>query len=84
MVVMINMIILLKYVYMLEMVVFGDFGYNIIELFGFQFEYNLPFNLGFNDKDFGSLSVFWMLDFFVVLQYETYKSTTYKQLQENY
>ncbi|CAD8086378.1 unnamed protein product [Paramecium primaurelia] len=84
MVVIINMIILLKYVYMLEMVVFGDFGYNIIELFGFQFEYNLPFNLGFNDKDFGSLSVFWMLDCFVVLQYETYKSTTYKQLQENY
>lgn len=35
MVVIINMIILLKYVYMLEMVVFGDFGYNIIELFGF-------------------------------------------------
>lgn len=35
MVVMINVIIILKYVYMLEMVEFGAFGYNIIELFGF-------------------------------------------------
>jgi hypothetical protein len=71
-------VIMAKYLYGLHLYALSPMQEKIIQVLGLQYSYTTPLNLGMRDQDFASLTVLWVLYFFVVLQYETYKSSTYK------
>lgn len=74
-----DVVIMLKYVYSLDVIAIRSKEVqDYVELLGLRHNYKVIAG------DFGSLMIFWVLYIFVVLQYETYKSDTYKQYSRNY
>ncbi|EGR26979.1 hypothetical protein IMG5_203780 [Ichthyophthirius multifiliis] len=77
----VEMFILARYVYFLifqQYIIDKSDSYNLIYLIGINYKYSLfKFGLGFKSDDFASESIIWILFFFIILQYDSYKSKIY-------
>ena len=61
-----------------KMVTISDYQEEILDIIGLNINPNFFLKFGFNENDFGGLSIMWLLFFFITVQQHVYKSKVYQ------